>query len=158
MCNCMICERIDWIKKNKNPYFVRELNTGYVVIGDHQRIKGYTLFLCKQHATELHFLEPAIRDAFLHEMAIVAEAVYNAFQPEKLNYELLGAGRGLHMHWHFFPRRTGDTPKLGPVWQLGEELHAEKFKPSAMELEDLKQQLNAELDKLLIKSDIAQIS
>ncbi len=25
MCDCMICERIDWIKKNENPYFVREL-------------------------------------------------------------------------------------------------------------------------------------
>ena len=54
--HCMVCERIDWIKNGKNPYFVKELNTGYVVIGDHQRIKGYSLFLCKEHATELHFL------------------------------------------------------------------------------------------------------
>lgn len=44
MCDCMICERIDWIKKNENPYFVRELDTGYVVIGDHQRIKGIRCF------------------------------------------------------------------------------------------------------------------
>lgn len=43
--NCMVCERIGWIRDGKNPYFARELNTGYVVIGDHQRIKGYTLFL-----------------------------------------------------------------------------------------------------------------
>ena len=78
---CMTCERIDWIKNGKNPYFVKELNTGYVVIGDHQRIKGYSLFLCIEHATELHFLEPDFRDEFLHEMAIVAEAVYNAFKP-----------------------------------------------------------------------------
>ena len=112
---CMICERIDWIKNGKNPYFVKELSTGYVVIGDHQRIKGYTLFLCKQHTTELHFLDPDFRDRFLHEMAIVAEAVYNAFQPDKLNYELLGAGSGLHMHWHIFPRRKGDTKAAGPV-------------------------------------------
>ncbi len=149
MCDCMICERIEWIKKNKNPYFVRALNTGYVVIGDHQRIKGYSLFLCKQHATELHFLEPTFRDAFLHEMAVVAEAVYHAFQPDKLNYELLGAGRGLHMHWHFFPRRVGDTPKPGPVWQLGNELHAEEFLPREAELEELKWKLDAELNKLL---------
>jgi len=27
MCDCLICERIELIKKNKNPYFVRELNT-----------------------------------------------------------------------------------------------------------------------------------
>lgn len=62
---CMVCERFGWIKNGKNPYFVKELNTGYVVIGDHQRIKGYSLFLCKEHATELHFLEPDFRDKFL---------------------------------------------------------------------------------------------
>lgn len=83
MNNCMVCERIDLIKQGQNPYFVRELNTGYVVIGDHQRINGYTLFLCKVHATELHFLEPDYKVEFLKEMSIVAEAVYNAFKPDK---------------------------------------------------------------------------
>ena len=42
---CEVCERIDWIKNGKNPYFDKELNTGYVVYGDHQRIKGYYLCL-----------------------------------------------------------------------------------------------------------------
>ena len=109
------------------------MNTGYVVIGDHQRIKGYSLFLCKEHATELHFLEPDFRDEFLHEMAIVAEAVYNAFKPDKLNYELLGAGGGVHMHWHLFPRRKGDTETGGPVWKLGPELAADEFLPTPKE-------------------------
>ena len=143
---CMVCERIDLIKNGRNPYFVKELNTGYVVIGDHQRIKGYSLFLCKEHATELHFLEPDFRDKFLHEMAIVAEAVYNAFKPDKLNYELLGADSGVHMHWHLFPRRKGDTETGGPVWKLGSELTADEFLP-----EDLKNRLCIELEKLLEK-------
>lgn len=149
MNDCLICERIALIKENRNPYFVRELNTGYVVIGDQQRIKGYTLFLCKQHAYELHQLEPQYRDEFLHEMAIVAEAVYHAFQPDKLNYSLLGVGRGLHMHWHIHPRRTGDTPAAGPVWQLGKELTDKKYNPTIEELEILKTKLNEKLDKLL---------
>lgn len=149
MCDCMVCERIEMIKKGENPYFVRELNTGYVVIGDQQRIKGYTLFLCKQHAYELHQLDPDYRDEFLHEMALVSEAVFNAFKPDKLNYSLLGAGRGLHMHWHIHPRRNGDTPNLGPVWQLGKKLYDKKYNPTSEELEILKKQLNEELDKLL---------
>lgn len=149
MCDCLICERIEMIKNGANPYFVKELKTGYVVIGDHQRIKGYSLFLCKEHQTELHFLKPSFRDGFLHEMSIVAEAVYNAFKPDKLNYELLGAGKGLHMHWHIFPRRAGDTPKPGPVWQLGDELHDDTYLPDKTELEDLKKRLNAELVKLI---------
>lgn len=154
MAGCAVCERIDWIKRGENPYFVRELNTGYVVMGDSQRIKGYTLFLCKQCAVELHLLEPEFRDEFLREMAVVAEAVYRAFKPEKLNYELLGVGRGVHMHWHIFPRRAGDTPKPGPVWQLGDELQAEAYRPGREELETLKGQLNRELDQLLRAPEI----
>lgn len=41
---CLICERIEQIKRGENPYFVCELSTGYVVLGDHQRFQGYTLF------------------------------------------------------------------------------------------------------------------
>lgn len=32
------------IKEGTNPYFVKELETGYVVIGDNQHFKGYTIF------------------------------------------------------------------------------------------------------------------
>lgn len=55
------------------------------------------------------------------------------------------------MHWHIFPRRTGDTPAGGPVWSLGAELFEEKYLPGKEELEDLKTQLNRELDKLLMQ-------
>ena len=81
---CLVCDRINMIKDETNPFFVKELETGYVVIGDHQRFKGYTLFLCKEHATEIHFLEKEFRTKFLQEMSLVAEAVYNAFKPDKL--------------------------------------------------------------------------
>ena len=149
-CNCGVCERINLIRQGKNPYFVRELETGYVVIGDYQRFQGYTLFLCKEHATEIHFLEKEFRSKFLEEMSLTAEAVYNAFQPDKLNYELLGTGNGVHMHWHFFPRRTGDTPTPGPVWRLGSsEMNHDQYLPTEEELNNLKKKLNKELDKLL---------
>lgn len=149
-CNCMVCERIARTKQGQNPYFVRELETGYVVIGDYQRFKGYTLFLCKKHATELHFLDKGFRNKFLQEMSLTAEAVYHAFKPDKLNYELLGVGQGVHMHWHLFPRRNGDTPKPGPVWRLdGAEMNHEKYLPTEEELLELKTKLNEELSKLL---------
>ncbi len=149
MCECMVCKRIELILQGNNPYFVRELQTGYVVIGDYQRFKGYTLFLCKEHATELHFLDQNFRYTFLQEMSLVAEAVYNAFHPDKLNYELLGTGNAVHMHWHFFPRRAEDTPEAGPVWKLGkEEMYAEKYLPGEQELSVLKKKLDDELIKL----------
>lgn len=151
MCTCEVCKRIALIKQGENPYFVKELKTGYVVIGDYQRFRGYSLFICKEHAIELHQLEKEFRYLFLQEMSLVAEAVHNAFKPEKLNYELLGVGNNMHMHWHFFPRNTGDTPFPGPVWRLAkEEMYAEKYRPDAEELAELKEKLNEELNKLMI--------
>lgn len=147
MHDCLICDRIDWIKRGENPYFVRETETGYVVIGDHQRFEGYTVFLCKEHATELFYLEEGFRLRFMAEMAKVAEAVAMAFHAEKMNYELLGAGRGVHMHWHLFPRRAGDTPTRGPVWQVSAaEMNA--CLPDEAKLTALKAALSEALDKV----------
>ena len=149
MNNCMVCDRIELTERGENPFFVRELQTGYVVIGDYQRFEGYTVFICKQHASELHQLEREFKMNFLEEMSLVAQAVYNAFPCDKLHYELLGVGSGVHMHWHIFPRREGDSPIKGPVWKLPkEEMYAEKYRPSAEYLDELKVKLAKELDKV----------
>ena len=31
VCTCGVCQRIELTRQGKNPYFVRELETGYVV-------------------------------------------------------------------------------------------------------------------------------
>jgi len=150
--NCIVCDRIEMIKNGTNPYFVIELETGYVVVGDHQHFKGYTLFLCKQHTEELHLLNKEFKHKFLDEMALVAEAVYNVFKPEKLNYELLGTGNATHMHWHIFPRISGDTPSQGPVWKLPHEImYDTKNEPSIKELVEMKTNIKQEIVRLLTK-------
>lgn len=148
---CLICERIEMIKSGTNPYFVKELETGFVVIGDHQHFKGYTLFLCKEHVTELHNLPPSFRNQHLSEMTDVSQAVSTAFSAEKMNIESLGNGDS-HLHWHIFPRRSGDLGShgrkgKGPVWWLPfEEMYADEKRPSDKKLEQLKQQLLIELE------------
>lgn len=151
---CLICDRIEMIKNGTNPYFVKELETGYVVIGDNQHFKGYTLFLCKQHKTELFYLDKDSSAKFMQEMMLVAEAVKNAFGAEKMNYECLGQGDA-HLHWHLYPRRAGDIENYGnngkgPVWWYPmEKMYSDDNRPTADELEELKQKLLAELDKLI---------
>lgn len=146
---CLICERIEMIRQGVNPYFVMELETGYVVIGDYQHFKGYTLFLCKQHVTELHQLPQEYKLKHLEEMSIVGEAVYNVFKPEKMNYELLGNGDA-HVHWHLFPRVTGDTPQRGPVWWLPkEEMWNDSKRPEEAELKEMVTDLREELSLLI---------
>ncbi len=146
---CGVCARIEMCKRGENPYLVRELETGYAVIGDHQRFHGYTLFLCKRHESELYRLPDDFKRRFLEEMSLVAEAADRAFHPDKMNYELLGNGLG-HMHWHLFPRWEGDTAQPGPVWWTPyEEMSAESARPSPEELETLKRQLGDALDAVL---------
>ena len=142
------------IKENANPWFVRELETGYIVIGDNQHFKGYTLFLCKEHNTELFHLDHSTKIKFLEEMSIVAEAVANAFDAEKMNYELLGNG-DTHLHWHLFPRVSGDLESFGnngkgPVWWYPRNMmYSPDNRPSEQELEEMKAKLAKELNKLL---------
>lgn len=151
---CLICDRIKMIKDGTNPYFVKELETGYVVIGDNQHFKGYTLFLHKKHKTELFQLDLETKKKFLEEMAIVGEACAKAFGAEKMNYELLGMGDA-HVHWHLFPRKYGDLGEYGnngngPVWWYPrEKMWCEETAVKGDELEKMKQQLLQELEKLL---------
>ena len=144
--DCLICERIAQIKDNANPYSVAEMETGYVVIGDFQFFKGYTLFLCKKHATELHELPRDFKSTFLMEMSIVAEAVCKCFVPVKLNYELLG-NTDSHLHWHLFPRHADDPNLRGSLWEIDTNLrHADDARPSTEKLEKLKYDLRKELN------------
>lgn len=153
---CLICDRINMIKEGTNPYFVRELSTGYVVIGDNQHFYGYTLFLHKEHGdkTELFHLDMAERAKFMEEMSIVAEAVASAFGAEKMNYELLGMGDA-HLHWHLYPRRAGDIGDhgnrgKGPVWWYPMDMmYSDSNRPSEEQLMEMKEKLSRELDRLL---------
>lgn len=155
---CLICDRIEMIKNGTNPYFVKEMETGYVVIGDNQHFYGYTLFLYKHHGdkTELFHLDTAERAKFMEEMIIVAEAAEKAFGAEKMNYELLGMGDA-HLHWHLYPRRSGDIGNYGnhgkgPVWWYPmEKMYSDGNRPTAEELESMKKKLLAELDLLTRK-------
>jgi len=144
--SCLICDRINLIHNNENPYQVCELETGHVVIGDFQYFKGYTLFLCKQHVPELHMLEADFKIQFLTEMSLVAEAVYHCFKPDKLNYELLGNSEA-HMHWHLFPRYQSESEPNKPVWCIDKKTrYAEEARPSEKDLQSLKEKLLHSID------------
>ena len=145
---CFLCQRIADIKAGTNPYFVMELETAYVVLGDFQCWRGYTLLLSKYCKEELHELDPATRSKFLAEMALVAEAVCNVFKPAKLNYEMLG-NLVPHMHWHLFPRYADDPNPQWPVWSNEAYTQAPRRTPIEPErLADMRARLQSELSKL----------
>lgn len=121
--DCDLCARVERTERRENPFAVVRTVTGYVHLADVQYHEGYTIFVAKRCVNELHELPDAERDLYLHEMALVAEAVIHAFRPRKLNYELLGNGAP-HLHWHLFPRHADDPRPRGPVWEDPSFLHA----------------------------------
>lgn len=145
---CFVCDRLNLIKKGRNKYFVKEMKTGYVVLGDFQYFYGYTLFLSKLHVTELHDLG-SNRKVFLEEMAIVAEAVIKAFKPKKLNYELLGNSDS-HVHWHLIPRYGNDPRPETSIWAIDYSVRcSDECRPTELELKEMKEKLLSEIEKLL---------
>lgn len=87
---CDICNTIENSLNGENPFFVKELETGIVVLGWNQHFYGYTIFMCKKHATELYQLDSEFLAKFMSEMVMVSKAVACAFECDKMNYECLG--------------------------------------------------------------------
>ena len=90
-----------------------------MVLGDHQRFQGYTLFLSKQHVTELYHLPWEIRTRLLQEMSLVAESVAAVYHPDKMNYELLGNGDML-----FLPGGASKPVRVQGTFVTDEEIGA----------------------------------
>lgn len=153
---CDICDTIKKSIAGDNPYFVKELKTGIVVLGWNQHFYGYSLFMCKKHATELYQLEPEFLSEFMNEMVLVAKAVALAFNSEKMNYECLGNG-DTHLHWHLFPRVDGDLGEYGnngkgPVWWLPKDvMWDDDNRPTEEQLREMKNKLSEALEKVIYK-------
>ena len=94
---------------------VAELDRCYVLLNRDQFFPGYTFVFTKKHVTELFHLDRETRTAVMEEVAAVAAALYKLFNPDKINYELLG-NMVPHMHWHIVPRFRSDRLWPRPIW------------------------------------------
>jgi diadenosine tetraphosphate (Ap4A) HIT family hydrolase len=121
---CFICERNEAAERGDDPYCLARLRTGYVRLNPNQHFVGASFFAGSICVAELHDLERATRQLYLDEMAEVAAALMAAFDPRKLNYELLGNGCP-HLHWWLTPRYTTDPRPIGPIWEDLEFLRAQ---------------------------------
>ncbi len=111
MTACPMCSRWDADADLR----IVELPHSYVVLNRDQYFPGYTLLFTKAHATELFHLHRDLRAALMEEVSCVAEALYSAYAPAKINYELLG-NMVPHIHWHIVPRFSSEPLWPRPIW------------------------------------------
>ena len=111
--DCPMCR----LWEEESELRIVELRHSYVILNRDQFFPGYTLLFTKRHVTELFHLERAVRNELMDEVSTVAAAIYGAFRPDKINYELLG-NMVAHMHWHLVPRFASDVLWPRPIWSF----------------------------------------
>tara|TARA_R100000027_G_scaffold67523_1_gene66682 strand:+ start:495 stop:971 length:477 start_codon:yes stop_codon:yes gene_type:complete len=107
----LIQERVDLANKGKNDKVICRLNSGWVVIGDVQPLKGYCLLLSDPVVPTINDLPIKERIEFLKEMTIIGEAIQKVTGAKRMNYEILGNSEP-ELHAHIFPRFEDEPEDL----------------------------------------------
>ncbi len=116
MSDCSMCERVRLAKAGQNSNLIREFKSSYLVLGDHQYFKGYSVLVLKHHVRELHELSLDAQQDLFKELMTAGKAVNDAFKPWKMNYSCYG-NQVPHIHWHLFPRYESDPDHLSHPWK-----------------------------------------
>lgn len=118
MNECPMCTR--WVQEA--DLRIVEFDTCFATLNRDQFFPGYTLLFSKEHVTELFHLDERVRNTMMDEVSRMSRALFSAFQPTKINYELLG-NMVPHIHWHLIPRFKTDHLWPRPIWAEPHEEH-----------------------------------
>lgn len=99
---CKVCAG-EWPSKDHK---IADRDLAAVYLFEDQFFPGWTVLVLKRHATELFELTQSERGRLIEEVSRVATALAMAFEPVKLNYELLGTR---------FPTSTGISSR---AWRV----------------------------------------
>jgi diadenosine tetraphosphate (Ap4A) HIT family hydrolase len=113
----LISERVEQARAGSNPMVIKRMASGWAVMGDVQFLPGYSLLLPDPVVHSLNSLAGAERVTFLSDMAMLGDAILEATQAERINYEILGNTEP-ELHAHLFPRyaHEPDERRRMPVW------------------------------------------
>lgn len=111
--NCPACAKT-WPRED---HFLLDLGLSKAYLHDDQFFPGWTVLVFHRHVTELFHLAPTERAQLIEEVSLVANALSEVYQTNKINYELLG-NQLPHIHWHLIPRLPNDPAPLEPVWRV----------------------------------------
>src|SRR5690242_10356296 len=90
---------------------VCRVTSGWVVLGDAQFVRGYSLLLPDPVVANLNALEGAQRAAFLRDMAVVGDSLLALTDAVRINYEILG-NVDPALHAHVVPRYSHEPEAL----------------------------------------------
>ena len=139
MNDCFYCENGE--KLNSLMIEVCKLDYSTVYLNRDQKHKGRCIVMFKDHKTEYFQLTEEENRGYFAELAKTAQAVWNLYHPDKINYATFGDGVP-HVHVHVVPKYKGGL-------QWGEAFHddVEKVLLSEEEYQEMAKALREELCK-----------
>jgi diadenosine tetraphosphate (Ap4A) HIT family hydrolase len=121
----LIHRRVEAAQAGTNPTVICQVPSGWIVLGDTQCLRGYSLLLPDPVVTDLHALDMPRRAAFLHEMTVLGDALLEVTGAYRINYEILGNLEPA-LHAHVFPRYMTEPAEFrtGPPLRYDHNLRA----------------------------------
>ncbi|MCA9321044.1 MAG: hypothetical protein KDB53_09930 [Planctomycetes bacterium] len=132
---------VEACRQGREPRRVCRVDSGWVVLGESQFLRGYSLLLPDPVVPHLNALEPEARQRFLWEMSILGDALLELTGAVRMNYEMLGNLEPA-LHAHVFPRYAEEPEDLRtkPVWSYdwmsGPLFDVERHAPLVQSLRD----------------------
>jgi len=113
----LIHKRVEECRNGTYPKAICRVHSGWVVIGDVQFLRGYSLILPDPVVADLNKLGPTERKTLFHEMSVLGDALLEITGAVRINYEILGNLEPA-LHVHVFPRFKTEPESLRtrPVW------------------------------------------
>ncbi|MBD2072747.1 hypothetical protein H6F86_02345 [Phormidium sp. FACHB-592] len=99
----LIHRRVEAARAGTNPAVICCVPSGWLVLGDVQFLRGYSLLLPDPVVPDLNALDESGRSQFLHDMAVLGDALLEVTNAYRINYQILGNLEPA-LHAHVFPR------------------------------------------------------
>jgi diadenosine tetraphosphate (Ap4A) HIT family hydrolase len=111
----LIHRRVAAAQAGTNPTVICQVPSGWIVLGDTQFLRGYSLLLPDPVVADLNALDTQQRVVFLRDMTVLGDALLEVTGAYRINYEILGNLEPA-LHAHVFPRYLTEPEafRVGP--------------------------------------------
>lgn len=113
----IIHQYVEECRAGTNPRAICRVRSGWVVLGESQFLRGYSLIYPDPVMSDLNALDHVARKTLLFEASLLGDALIEATGAVRCNYEILG-NLAPALHVHVFPRFNDEPAELAtkPVW------------------------------------------
>lgn len=115
--NTLIHKRVEACRGGSYDKAVCRVRSGWVVLGEVQFLRGYSLIYPDPVAAHLNELTREARNMLFQDVSVLGDALLEITGAARINYEILGNLEPA-LHVHLFPRFNDEPEQLRtrPAW------------------------------------------